>query len=99
MNYTSSNTLPSYYNNKLPKPHLFTLRTKINGREIQILVDGGSDYTLISSTLIDKVKTQNHGSVILDIEAVSGCSTTAQAEVYSLAIPTREGEINITGYI
>ena len=72
------------------KPHLVTLKTKLNGHEIKILVDGGSDYTLISNNLIDKIKTQCHGSVILDIEAVAGCSTTAPGKVYSLAIPTRE---------
>ena len=90
MNYTSSSTSPSYGNNKLTKPHLFTLRTKINGHEIKILVDGGSDYTLINKDLIKKISTHNHGSVIVDINAVAGCSTTTQAEIYSIAIPTGE---------
>ncbi len=86
-----------YYNTKL-KPHLFTLKTKLNGHEIKILVDGGSDYTIMSSTLLDKINAQNHGSVTLVIDAVAGCSTTAKAEIYSLVIPTREGKMNITGY-
>ena len=98
MNCTSSNISPSYCHSKSTKPHLFTLKTKVNGHEIKILVDGGSDYILISNSLIDKIKTQYHGSVILDIEAVAGCSTTAQGNLHSLAIHTKEGRIHIPGY-
>ena len=54
----------------------------LNCDEIKIFVDGGSDYTLISDTLLNKIKTQNHGSVNLVINAVAGCSKTAQAEIY-----------------
>ena len=48
--------------------------------------------------MLNKIKTQNHGSVNLVINAVAGCSKTAQAEIYSFVIPTKEGNMNITGY-
>ena len=48
--------MSSYCSGKSNKPHLFTLKTKINGHEVKILVDGGADYTLISNSLIHKIK-------------------------------------------
>ena len=92
--------MSTYCNDKSNKPHLFTLKTKINGHEVKILVDGGADYTLISNSLIHEIKEFScyHGTVTLEINAVAGCSTTAEAKVYSMTIPTNETEINITGY-
>ena len=92
--------MSTYCNDKSNKPHLFTLKTKINGHEVKILVDGGADYTLISNSLIQKIKELScyHGTVTLEINAVAGCSTTAEAKVCSMTIPTNETEINITGY-
>ena len=98
INYTSSEVQPLHKNLQLNKPHLFTLKTKVNGHEIKILVDGGSDYTLISNSLLKKIKTEHHGSVTLNIDAVAGCSTTAEGNVYSLSIPTEEGDMHITGH-
>ena len=60
INYTSSEVQPLHKNLQLNKPHLFTLKTKVNGHEIKSLVDVDSDYTLISNSLIKKLKTQHH---------------------------------------
>ena len=80
------------------RPHLFTLIARINGHKLKILVDPGSDYTLISKEVIKKLKPTHHGSTLLDISAVAGCSTTTNGYMYSLTIPTNEGDISITGY-
>ena len=80
------------------KPHLFTLIAKINGHKIKILLDPGSDYTLICKPIIKKLNPTHHGSTLLDISSVAGCSTTTNGNMYSLIIPTNEGDISITGY-
>ena len=38
------------------------------------------------------------GFVLLEINAAAGFSTTTEGEIYLLTIPTKEEDINISGY-
>ena len=79
--------------------HLFTLKTTINGNEIKILVDPGGDRTIISPSLLKKVATKHQGSTPLNINTITGKKKSIQANMYSLIIPSKEGDINIYGYL
>ena len=79
--------------------HLFTLKTTINGNEIKILVDPGGDRTIISPSLLKKVATKHQGSTPLNINTITGKKKSIQANMYSFIIPSKEGDINIYGYL
>ena len=79
--------------------HLFTLKTTINGNEIKILVDPGGDRTIISPSLLKKVATKHQGSTPLNINTITGKKKSIQAKIYALTIPSKEGDINIYGYL
>ena len=78
--------------------HLFTLKTTINGQEVRILVDPGGDRTIFSPSLFKKVETKHHGSTPLNINTITGKRKSIQANIYSIVIPSKEGDMKIFGY-
>ena len=78
--------------------HLFSLKATINGQEVRILVDPGGDRTIFSPSLFKKVETQHHGSTPLNINTITGKRKSIQANIYSIVIPSKEGNMKIFGY-
>ena len=66
--------------------------------EIKLLVDPGSNNTVLSSKLNDKVDMEYQGSALLEINAAAECKAITKGEMYLLKLPTKEGVISITGY-
>ena len=75
--------------------HLFTLKATINGQEVRILVDPGGDRTIFSPSLFKKVETQHHGSTPLNINTITGKRKSIQANIYSIVIRLKEGDMKI----
>ena len=97
INYCNSSTTHNHHHIDYHNSHLFTLKTIINGNEIKILVDPGGDRTIISPSLLKKVATTNQGCIPLNINTITGKKKSIQGNIYSLVIPSKEGDINIYG--
>ena len=76
--------------------HLFTLKATINGQEVRILVDPGGDRTIFSPSLFKKVETNHHGSTPLNINTITGKRNSIQANINSLVIPLKEGDLEFS---
>ena len=83
---------------KTYQSHLFTLKTKIKGHVVNILLDPGGTNTFISNDLQKKLKLPCKGSTSIKLEAMAECSVKCSSERFTLDIPTREGNVQITGY-
>ena len=98
--YCSSDILPYHHNNiEHVNSQLFTLRTRINGHIVKILVDPGGDRTIISSSLLNKVESKHQAFTPLNINTIAGKTKLIHANIYTLDIPSKEGDIDIYAYM
>ena len=78
--------------------HMNTVRVKIKGTYVNVLLDQGSTHTTISKSLQDKLKIPSRGRTILELETLA-VSTKYPSEQFSLIVPTRKGSVKIKGYV
>ena len=84
------------------KPFLFGLKTTIDKQEINILLDPGSTITMMSKNLeakLDHASLESRGSKTLLLTAAAECSKRCHSKMTSLCIPTKEGNVEISGFL
>ena len=75
---------------------LYTLKTEINGHELNIMLDPGSTHTVISDNVKNKLKVDKTlNPTEITVETVSG-SKTYTGEKITLQVPTKEKGEKIT---
>ena len=70
----------------------------IHDTSINILIDNGSTYTVITKMMADKLKLPSVETTILDITTMHGESKDNQSNVVKIPLKNQVGEIEIKGY-
>ena len=77
---------------------LHTLKAKINGKDVHILIDNGSTYTVIPRKLAKELQLPCESKAILDITTFNGESKNNKSDVVKMKIKNHSGEVEIKGY-